>query len=186
MGNLFCLCKEDNVIMNSSMQGSKNQENYQEKYLDKFENMDDTNANNTYENNYILEYTSHGNVVMKYDTDAKHFLYYSDRQVPNNILEVVSRKYVVQYHCKHIYHEEVKEDTDDESEETKSSTKELPDVYGKFKVKQKKRVVEKSNINRYKHLGKFKDFYILQKVNKKEPSHISYEDFMASLNNENK
>lgn len=156
---------------------------YGEKYMDKFDNLVDSEEPITvHPNNFVLENTPSGNVIMQYDEEAFCFLYYCDKHISNENLETVARKFVIQYNCKHIYHLR-KEETEEKCEKpvedvTKAS---VPDVYGKFKKrldKQRKLIV--SNINSYKHLGKLNDFSMLQKVptKKQEVTALSYADFM--------
>ena len=51
-------------------------------------------------NNYIIECTPLGNVIMRYNHDKKSFEYFSDHSVPYRYLEPIGRKYVMTYRCK--------------------------------------------------------------------------------------
>jgi hypothetical protein len=55
------------------------------------------------QNNFVMEHTPLGNVLMVYDIERETFKYYSDNAIPYRFLEVVSRKYVKQFNCKHIF-----------------------------------------------------------------------------------
>jgi hypothetical protein len=55
------------------------------------------------ENCYVMEFTPLGNVLMKYDKNKESFTFYSDNTIPYRYLEVVGRKYVKQFNCRHIF-----------------------------------------------------------------------------------
>ena len=155
---------------------------YLKKYEDKFKSLDNEEITIDFNNNYIIENTPYGNVLLKYDNKNNIFLYYCDKTTPNTILEIVSKKFVIYFNCKYIYH---KKEEVDESDNHKTKL-EIDDVYGKFKKKKenKKITVIESNINRYKHLGKLSDFNFLQKPTKEVPKEkkISYSDFIKQSN----
>ena len=54
-------------------------------------------------NNFIIEKTPLGNVLMFYNNDKKTFQYYSDNSIPYRFLEVVGRKYVLTFNCRYLY-----------------------------------------------------------------------------------
>jgi len=54
-------------------------------------------------NNFVMEYTPVGNVLMYYNVVKECFDYYSDSTIPYRYLEVVSRKYVLMNNCVSIY-----------------------------------------------------------------------------------
>jgi hypothetical protein len=54
-------------------------------------------------NNFILEKTPLGNVIMYYNNSRESFEYYSDNTIPYRFLETVGRKYVKTFNCKQIY-----------------------------------------------------------------------------------
>ena len=55
-------------------------------------------------NSFVMEYTPNGNVLMKYNYNHKIFEYYSDKTIPNTMLEVVARKYVKTFNCRPIFY----------------------------------------------------------------------------------
>lgn len=177
MGNnhsLFC-CKY--IDVEESVTDTQ-EEKYEDKYLNKFEQLSMDKNRVSFQNNYVFEMTPLGNVIMSYDSDDNVFNYYSDRPITNTILETVAQKYVIQYSCKYIYH------IPHESEETsKEETKqpEISDVYGKFKSKHQHAMKNnfESNINKYKYLGRLCDFNILKRENKEHnKKEMSYKDFI--------
>jgi hypothetical protein len=77
-----------------------------------------------YINNYVLEYTPLGNVIMRYNNDKKSFEYFSNNTIPYRYLEPIGRKYVMTYWCKPVFiniEEELKkaEEKYDEEQEKK-------------------------------------------------------------------
>ena len=54
-------------------------------------------------NNYIIEYSPVGNVIMRFNNDKKSFEYYSNNSIPYRYLEPIGRKYVLTYKCKDIF-----------------------------------------------------------------------------------
>lgn len=81
---------------------------YEDKYKDKFEQLEYTNTDetklNNLKNNFIMEMTPHGNVIMFWNQKNEVFSYYSDGTMPYRFLEVVARKYVITYNCKDLYY----------------------------------------------------------------------------------
>ena len=160
---------------------------YLQKYEEKFNSLDNEERINDFNNNYILENTPYGNVILMYDSENNIFLYYCDKTIPNTILETVSKKFIIQFNCKHIYHKKEEEEQEKKNESINNKEdSELDDVYGKFKKKKEKKMITviESNINRYKHLGKLVDFHFLQKPIKEVPKEkkISYSDFIKQSN----
>lgn len=160
---------------------------YKEKYDAKFNALDinDHNESAAYNKDFIMEYVKeYGNVIMKYDDSEDTFFYYSDRHISNEVLETVSKKYALQFHCKHIYRDNNKEkdkEMDKEKQDT-GETREIPNVYGKFKERQKmaqkRQEKTESKINNYIYLGKVRDFQIIQPVqHKRAIKKMSYSEF---------
>jgi len=61
------------------------------------------NKLNEFVNNYIIEYTPVGNVIMRFNNNKKSFEYYSNNSIPYRYLEPIGRKYVLTYRCKDIF-----------------------------------------------------------------------------------
>ena len=173
----FFNVKDSNLVKTAS-----DLELYLQKYEEKFSSLDNEERNVDFKNNYIIENTPYGNVLLMYDDENNIFLYYCDKTTPNTILEIVSKKFVIQFNCKYIYHK--KEEVDESNSDKK--VLEINEVYGKFKQKKEKKkiTVIESNINRYKHLGKLADFHFLQKPTKEvqKEKKISYSDFIKQSN----
>jgi len=57
------------------------------------------NFTKSLENNFILENTPIGNVIMVYNFNAQGFSYFSDKSISNKYLESVCKKYCIQFNC---------------------------------------------------------------------------------------
>ena len=55
------------------------------------------------ENNFILENTPVGNVIMVFNSKTNGFHYFSDKSISNKYLETVCRKYCIQFKCKSLF-----------------------------------------------------------------------------------
>jgi hypothetical protein len=85
---------------------------YETKYLEHVRSMKVHEKNDDdidISHRFVIEYTPLGNVLMKYDTKNESFVYYSDVTIPYAYLEVVARKYVKVYDCRHLYVSSVEE-----------------------------------------------------------------------------
>ena len=193
-------------------------------------------------NNFIIEKTPLGNIVMIYNNIRGTFDYYSDSNIPYRFLETVGRKYVLTFNCRPIFidmeeelklyelklkekeekekekenekeekekeinenenekeNEKEKEINENENEKKKVKTKEekKKNVFAKFKSynreagsgkvntaappknsipntkitddsKKNEKMILKENANRYTCEGRFSNFNILQKVDRKK------------------
>ena len=54
---------------------------------------------NSLQNNFILENTPNGNVIMVYNNNKNGFSYYSDKSINNKYLESVCKKYCILFEC---------------------------------------------------------------------------------------
>lgn len=54
--------------------------------------------------NILFESTPRGNVIIYFNKDDEQFHYYSDNGLPFHIIDSVLQKYVVTFHCTHLYH----------------------------------------------------------------------------------
>ena len=177
MGNCFGQEEEPPIIIP-----------YHEKYNAKFDSLSvsDQYESAEYNHDFVMEYVrDYGNIIMKYDKVNETFFYYSDRHVSNEILEIVSKKYALQFHCKHLYNDHKKDDNEKEKEETNNETTDIPNVYGKFKERQllaqKRQENVEKKINDYIYLGKVRDFKMIQPVqHKTKAKKMSYADFKKS------
>lgn len=151
-------------------------------------------------NNYVMEYTPLGNVVMRYNNDKKTFEYYSNNTIPYRFLEVIGRKYVIAYNCKYIF-----VDMDDEMKKvselnkielTKKKNKKAPvtrlDMFSNKKgvgsippPKNNQSIVNPINnidisikeSNRYTWEGRFYDFKMIKSEKKNISNNISFKEF---------
>jgi hypothetical protein len=82
-------------------------------------------------NNFVMEKTPLGNVLMLYNNKRGSFEFYSDNTIPYRYLEPVSRKYVKMFDCRPIYC--------DMDEELKFSEKKLEEKEKEEKEKEEKK-----------------------------------------------
>jgi hypothetical protein len=57
---------------------------------------------------YIIECTPVGIVIMRYDEDDEGFLYWTNKSINYEMLDVVARKYVTQFCCKDVFIDRMK------------------------------------------------------------------------------
>ena len=217
--------------------------NLDEKVVSEEEIKEDVRNNIIYQrldklkNNFIIEKTPLGNVLMFYNNKKESFEYYSDNSMPYRFLEVVGRKYVLTFNCRFLYvdmekelekyEKKIKDEKEKQDKENKkeqipetltSVTKTIPKktVFAKFKSYNKdagsgrinkapppknsipnNKVVKNDNepvllkekANHYTYEGKFANFNILQKVNRKNVDKkysLTFADFKKNIINKNK
>lgn len=90
-------------------------------------------------NNFVMEKTPLGNVLMLYNNKRGSFEFYSDNTIPYRYLEPVSRKYVKMFDCRPIYF--------DMEEELKSSERKLEE---KEKEEEEKRLEQEKRLEEQK------------------------------------
>ena len=158
-------------------------------------------------NNYVLEYTPVGNVIMRYNNNKKSFEYFSNHSVPYRFLETIGRKYVLSYGCKNAFvdmDEEVERANklNEEKKNKKSQTsKSQPFKPQPFKLQTKlenKKIETPPNrtgqtivnpinnidmaikdANRYTWEGRFNDFKIIKTGKKSNANNISFSEFKS-------
>ena len=97
-------------------------------------------------NNYVIEHTPLGNVMMIYDIECETFKYYSDNTIPYRYLEVVGRKYVKQFGCRPLFIDMEEELKLAEEKEREIKEKEVKDEEVKRRKNDiKKPIEEKKN-----------------------------------------
>jgi hypothetical protein len=90
-------------------------------------------------NNFIIEKTPLGNVIMYWNNSRESFEYYSDNTIPYRYLETVGRKYVKTFNCPQIYF-----DMEFELNEFERKQKEKQDVSLKLLENKKKMELEQN------------------------------------------
>jgi hypothetical protein len=98
----------------------------------------------TLKNNFIIEKTPLGNVLMFYNNKKETFEYYSDNSIPYRFLEVVSRKYVLTFKCRFLYVDMEKEL---QKYEKKLAEKEMKEKELQEKALKEKELQEKDSFN---------------------------------------
>ena len=77
---------------------------YEDKYKNRYIKLETKNLTpsekDNLKNNFVMETTPLGNVIMYYNIDKNGFVYYSDSTIPYRFLETVARKYIISFQCK--------------------------------------------------------------------------------------
>lgn len=134
-------------------------------------------------NNFVIDSTPLGNVIMLYNNKKEVFEYYSDNTIPYRFLETVARKYVITYFCRPLYI--------DMDEELKESELKLFEQEIKDKKKIEDDAANKTNVVAKKSVfAKFKSYNKEAwsgKVNKAPPPKNSIPNKATeNKNNDNK
>jgi len=132
---------------------------------------------------HVCEMTPEGNVILRYNKENEGFEYWSDKKdVAYKYLETVARKYVTVFCCAELYidrdkdiqdqiekeeeEKKMKEEKEKMAKEDKEETEDSDDdVFAKLKPPaEKRKQSKKSNIraainaNKYRYIGKLKEF----------------------------
>ena len=160
------------------------------------------NKLNQFMNNYIIEYTPVGNIIMRFNNNKKSFEYYSNHSVPYRYLEPIGRKYVLTYKCKNIFidmDEEVEKvnklNEEKNGGDKKNKLMKKPQVFKSQYMSANKKIdippnrssqsiinpinnieIVVKDSNRYTWEGRFGDFKII-KSDKKTDKIISFKEF---------
>ena len=145
-------------------------------------------------NNFAREMTSQGEVILCYNTETESFNYWCDsKSISFKTLELVSKKYVIDYNCKTLYKykEQAESDkeqpeSDKEQHESDKDTSTKQNVFANLKEynKNNKKITTEIVKNRYSYRGNIKNWNI--DINKKividnSNSELSFKSFKNSL-----
>lgn len=168
---------------------------YEDKYLEEYEKLERTELSEDQikdlANNFIMEFTPVGNVIMQYDHKKESFLYYSDSVIPFRYLEPIGRKYVTVFNCKQLFinmKEEIEKSKTQQSTISNQPAKPVKtkDILNKLKTPTTAKPIApppskaKIQINRYTSMGRFSNFKMLKQVDRKivdKNYSISFSDF---------
>lgn len=153
---------------------------YEDKYLDKFNQMPGTQLTTekmeSLKNAFTLEYSPVGNIIMYYDSARESFTYYCDNTVPYRYLEPVSRKYAIDFDCKMLHKTEQTRKPEELSANAKETATEVArkpmktkDIFAGFKTGAKQQPTQHNIVketNRYTAMGRLGNFSILKKVDR--------------------
>tara|TARA_B100000424_G_scaffold236251_1_gene201067 strand:+ start:839 stop:1477 length:639 start_codon:yes stop_codon:yes gene_type:complete len=166
---------------------------YIEKYNDKFENqeIEDSSKNNleNMKNNILFENTPLGNIIMYYDAENEEYKYYCNRDLSFNFLESVGRKYVTIFNCKSLFKiydedkfKEFQKELEEKEEKKQTQKKSVYATFKKYNNKSTK-IVENEPIlqNRYRYVGKLRDFNFLKKPEIKKEKKMTIQDFLNQI-----
>jgi hypothetical protein len=110
----------------------------------------------TLKNNFVIEKTPHGNVLMFWNNNRSSFQYYSDNTIPYRYLEPVGRKYVKTFDCRSIFvdmEEEIK--LSEERIQKEKEEKERKEIEEKTRIEEN----QQSSIQQKKNVfAKFKSY----------------------------
>ena len=130
-------------------------------------------------NNYILEKTPLGIVLMRYNLKKGSFEYFSNNNIPYRFLEPIGRKYVTTYFCKKLY-------VDLENELNKNKEKQEKQKEEQEKQKKQKKE-QKQEINKTKEIfANFKSYNknsITNQTNQLKSNNLKNRNDELSLNN---
>ena len=158
------------------------------------------NKLNGFINNYIIENTPVGNVIMRFNNNKKSFEYYSNHSVPYRYLEPIGRKYVLTYRCKDIFvnmDEEIEKANklNEIKKNEKKNENKIFKLLDKSLIQNNKVEMSQNrnsqtiinpinnidmiikNANRYTWEGTFCDFKIIKTEKKSNANKISFKEF---------
>ena len=161
---------------------------YLTEYVDKFETLDENNNTDILrlKHNILFERTPIGNIIMYYENDE--FKYYCDRTPSFGFLETVARKYVIVFNCKRLYkiysEQEIEEKKEKKEEDIKPKKKSVYANFKRYNNNKKIKINDNEPIlqNKYKFVGKIRDFSFLQ-IEKKSEQKMSIQDFLKQIKN---
>jgi len=153
---------------------------YEEKYTEELARLVHTKLSNerleSLINNYVIENTPNGNVMMRYNYEKASFEYFSDNIIPNRFLDVVARKFVKTHDCVSLYKSLTSVQEEDatvirESDPSNASVFAKFKTYNNPKASAVKKCAQKSrpviSSNRYTSCGKMANMQMLKKVDRK-------------------
>ena len=118
---------------------------------------------NKLENNYVMESTPTGNVLMMYDVIKGSFKYYADSNIPYKYLDVVGRKYVKVLNCRPIFvdieeelllFKEKEKEEKEEKEKEENKKEENEKLFEKNEIKIKPEEKKKNVFAKFKNYNK--------------------------------
>ena len=164
---------------------------YENMINEKFTKLDIRDLSNNYinnlGNNFAREMTSQGEVILCYNTETESFNYWCDsKSISFKTLELVSKKYVIDYNCKTLYKYKEQPESDKEQPESDKDTSTKQNVFANLKEynKNNKKITTEIVKNRYSYRGNIKNWNI--DINKKividnSNSELSFKSFKNSL-----
>ena len=136
-------------------------------------------------NNYVMEFSPVGNVIMSYDSTKSSFIYYSDSTVPFRYLEPIGRKFVNTFQCKELF-QIMNTDIENKMEVINKPIKTKDILKGLQMAKQVKNRSVKINTNRYTSMGRLSNFKMCKAIDRTKVDKnysISFSDFKKMNSN---
>jgi hypothetical protein len=111
-------------------------------------------------NNFIMEKTPLGNVIMYWNNSRGSFEYYSDNTIPYRYLETVGRKYIKTFNCRQIYVDMDFELSEFERKQKEKQEDELKKIEEnkKMELELEKNTQFNSNLKKKDVFAKFKNY----------------------------
>lgn len=110
-------------------------------------------------NNFVIDMSPLGNVLMTYNSERETFDYYSDHSIPYRYLETVGRRFVKTFDCRPIYYDMEEELANYEKQQKEKEEKIEKEKKEKEEEKFKKISSDKDNDNKKKNVfAKFKNY----------------------------
>lgn len=133
-------------------------------------------------NNYIMESTPDGLVIMNINRDMYYFSYWSDHSIRYDILNTVARKLCCQFNCWGYYvcndgYVWDKSDSEESSDDDDDDDDEFNNLFLSQPKKNKINKKEINIMNRFCYKGRIKDFSPLQPHKKTSVKNISFKDY---------
>ena len=201
----------DNIILTKGQPETpgKFQYFYNQNFIDYAEVVDA--SNNDYIEGMYEEETPVGKVIMTYDDETDVFNYYCDRYIPNKMLEVVCRGFVLKYECynklvdyteegikrysvlQKVKMEEERLKNDDEKKDGKENDNDK-DLFANMKPYNMKKsenstshndIMIKTNFNKFKNNGRLDNYTTKHKEKlsmELKREPVSYKDFKDKSN----
>jgi hypothetical protein len=145
---------------------------YEEKELSLRLIDEDNDLEKTWKSRILMEYTPRGNILMFYDPFKRAFSYYSDQaSIPYQLVNAVAMKYVVTFMCRDFFIDDGVVPKDRISRFTQRDDAAKPSgqiskgksPFIKLRSANTTTNAQEKVTNRFLHLGKMSNYYVLQK-----------------------
>ena len=163
-------CEEDDILEKEMIENAE-KEMIEYLYLDEIDQFNDTSGFVDKTNIITFEYLNN-KIIMFYDTDKEMFCYYSKSDTIYKYLNVACRKYVLEYKCKHLYH----------NQDTSKIIKHENVVLNNLFVNKVEHSLLEKKINKFLYCGNLED-YENSKPPNSEYKDIDILDFISSSKN---
>jgi len=161
-------CEEDDLLEKEMIENCK-LFLIETMYLDEIEDFNDSSGIIDKNNTITFEYLNN-KIIMFYDPEKEMFCYYSKSDTIYKYLNVACRKYILEYKCKQLYHNQ---DT------SKIIKKESVTSHNLFVNKVEPSLLEK-RINKFLYCGNLEDYEKINQTNDCDYKDIDILQFISS------